>query len=106
MEGYLEFLIAGILQTRSLPKIGSIFTNFSDSLSFVAGMFFYITVMVFPLIVNYIIGIKMQVEELRVEIFTAEGSSKPDVGLDWFLRDKEKSFDRKWAVFYDGINTW
>ena len=52
LEGYIEFLVSGILSFELFSKIDLIMTNGSDALTFLVGLFFFIIVVYMPYLIT------------------------------------------------------
>jgi hypothetical protein len=63
MQGYVELLIAAMLNMELTSKIDLIFTNFSDAFCYLCGLFFFLALTILPIVTGRAINQKIDMLE-------------------------------------------
>jgi hypothetical protein len=73
LEGYLDFLFAGILTAELISKTDLMFSNKSDGISFTLGLLFFLGIVALPIVAVW--GIKKKIyflDKIVMENYSSE----------------------------------
>jgi len=101
LEGYIEFLLCGLITVENLRSSDLIIKSFSDSVDVLIGFMFFMSSALMPAAIAYILHRRINFLEQKHLLKTTNATHKEQYKV---LIDEERNFDKKWQIFYEQLN--